>query len=238
MTRDAILEKVRKLINLSKDSAATPGESAAAAARAQSLLFAHRLSLADVDLSAGQKEPYDKHEHHVGGTNRKFYGWRQQLLGAIARHNFCRMIISSRANPRVDIVGRAADVEFVKWLFDSVVIQIDQMARTWAAANAHPDNKDPSIRAFGLGAARTIGERLAAQRRVDESQTTTSQALVLVTDQAVKDAITRIYGKTHKVAGPRTGGHNAFVSGAKAGRTIGLNRPMGAGTTSRGAIGG
>lgn len=231
--QETILSKIRKLLTLAKDKAATPGEAAAAAARAQALLFEHKLSLVDVESKTGEKEAYGKEDTKLGGA-KNMMKWRQTLMFAVARYNFCRAI-SLGSSGVMSLIGKPTDVEFVKWLYGYLVEEIDRLARLYATAHAAPNNREPMIRQFAVGAVGVIRQRLAEQRQKDEVATQQSTALVLVTDAAVKAAVAKWFPKLSSVAGAKAAVNSAFHAGRAAAQKMSLNRPLGS-TPIRGRL--
>ena len=86
---DSILNRIRKLNNLTEERGATPEEAASAAAKVQAMLFEHNLSLSDVDTGEpeGHAEPYGKTEYDLGATVRTVQWKRTLLSGAERKEN-------------------------------------------------------------------------------------------------------------------------------------------------------
>lgn len=235
MSRDEVLNKIRKLHNLANGRNATPGEAAAAAAKVQALLFEHRLTMFEVEKAGqGADDPYAVHSSREADGVDKLGGPKnvrkqlQFLACTIARYNFCTGLLSG---DRVTIVGRQADVEVVWWLYAYLRDELLRQARLSAAEN-HQSNPYPWIRAFLLGADREIGRRLSEQREANRRATSESQALVLVSDAALKQAVEKFFPKLGRARGSNLGNWNGMAAGRAAGRTISLNRPIGAGRTA------
>lgn len=240
MTRDIVLDKIRKLHNLANGRNATPGEAAAAAAKVQALLFEHHLTMREVEKAQqGAEDPYAVHSSRNADGTDKLGGPKnvrkqlQFLACTIARYNFCTGLLSGQ---RVTIVGRAADVEVVWWLYTYLRDELMRLARLSAAENVpRGQNPYPWIRSFLLGADREIGRRLAAQREENKKANAESTALVLVSDADLKTAVARFFPKLGNGRAAKVGSWDGMAAGREAGRRVSLNRPIGAGP-SRGAL--
>jgi hypothetical protein len=84
-----IVDKVKKLLALSKSS--NPNEAAAAAARAAELMFEHKIEAADLEITGGAKRPVEAVTEATlsNGDWREF--WKGQLAEAVARSMSCRV---------------------------------------------------------------------------------------------------------------------------------------------------
>jgi len=125
--REKILDKVRKLLELSKSS--DPNEAANAARHAQALLTKHRLSQEDVlEEERGIFEVDD-----TTGTSAPF--WEILLINIIAHVNECKMLRSSFS---FHLVGAKKDAELVDYLFkffrsevNRVKTEFEEQAKDW-----------------------------------------------------------------------------------------------------------
>lgn len=173
---DPILDRVRKLLAL----ATSPNvhEAASAAARAQSLIEKHRLEglllgqpeadlLTGGPITDGAEAPLER--------TRKLRKWRIVLAQAIAEHAGC--VAYSAETPQgqeLRLVGRAADRESARVLWDWLVEQIQWLSATEGAGRSRAWHE-----AFRIGAVESIAERLA-QARAGVRETLPQEALVWV----------------------------------------------------------
>ncbi len=189
---ERIVERVRKLLALSTSQ--NPHEAALAAAKAQALLFRHNLSMATVEAElarepgGGDLSGYVSERFDSGGRMH----WRRGLLGAVARHNFCRGV-SYNGTREVGIVGEPHNVAVVKHLYAFLVREITRLAGLGAAEQPDlpPEGAPAWKRSFYLGAARTIARRLAEQRRRDVADIADDPrclALVVSKDRELEEA--------------------------------------------------
>lgn len=232
--KSKVAARIRALFAKTEDRGATVEEAAAAAAKANEFITRYNLTLEDLEVrDAGR---------YIKATvtfecPKKLVRTHQALLHIIAEGNFCDTVRSWGA--RSYLVGRPENVEFVTWLYGAVQEDMARLAKAAKPAWA----RSAWTRAFWYGAMATLRDRFRAQRRAQEAETTQGPqvtALVLVTKQALEQAVYELIGKTTKGrgAGPRggRGGASAYVQGREAGHRLNINRPLG-GSTARGALG-
>lgn len=126
MTRERVIEKVKKLLALGESD--NEHEAAAATARAHALMEKHEI--AEAMLGEEQdEEPVGEHE--LGDEGQRRSGWRGSLANVLADANGCRAFTRTRHHPRrvrLQLVGRPRDVERVRVLFGACVAEIDRLA--------------------------------------------------------------------------------------------------------------
>ena len=134
-TKEEVADKVRKLLTLAEDPAATPEEAHASTMKAHELMMKYSIGLelvrdsAKPDLLIGRgwmiDGPYAGHKAH--------------LISAVARANDCRSVYADMADGRkhIEVVGYPADVDWVETLWRSLEIQL--AGALTAAARHKPD---------------------------------------------------------------------------------------------------
>lgn len=182
---DKIVERIRKLLALSQS--ANEHEAAAAAARAAELMAAHQLHAATLTQAA--PDPIGAHEIDRGGHA---VSWRGILANGIAQSFGCRMYWKQGRQDgaryaRTMVVGRAGDVDGVRYMYLYLSSEIERLAAdAWTAL---PDRDRMCARprswknAFRLGAATTIAGRLR-EARVQALQAARARATATGDDQA------------------------------------------------------
>lgn len=177
--------RVRKLMKLANDPAATPEEAATAAARASELMERYRLGAASIDddEAADQKAYADeKPTHETVERTARVRPWQVQLAEACARANRCRVYVTPARG--ITMIGRPSDLQAAAYLYAACRRQVDALAR-------------PATRGFGAvyarswreGCVATIGRRLresteAATQSAYQEASGNSNALVRL-DEAV-----------------------------------------------------
>jgi Protein of unknown function (DUF2786) len=133
MSADDVVERIRKLLRLAEDAGATEAEAAAALERASALLLRHNLTMDQIAVSTGDRQPVTEQQVRTGWAG----SWRGSLLGILARHNLCSPII--RRQGKVDtivVVGRPVNVQATHAMYDWIAAQLERFALDeWAAFN-------------------------------------------------------------------------------------------------------
>lgn len=240
MEKESILSRIKKLQALAAKNS-NQHEAAAAAAKAQALLFEHNLTAADVDThEPAQADPYGKVEHTLEGANRTTVQWRRSLLYVIAKANFCTAVTQS-GSTRMQIIGKRSNVETVLYLNSVLVREIERLAIE--SARSVLSNRSAYMVSFCRGAVATIHHRLEEQRRNDEARATASNtagymspeehtranrnALILRSAaQELNKAVAHFYpgGLRTTKTRSRIGSADGYRDGQRAGQGIGMHR--------------
>jgi hypothetical protein len=143
--REDIADKVRKLLAQAEDPAATAEEAQAFTMKAQQLMSKYSIELMMVTDAA---EP-DRLVASGWTLGNPYAAHKVTLINAVARANDCRAIYTDLAGGRkhIEVVGYAADVEWVETLSRSLEIQL---ASALGAANRR---RPPHVhgRTFAVG---------------------------------------------------------------------------------------
>jgi len=150
MARDP-LDKVRKLLALSRS--ADVHEAASAAARAQALVERYRLEGLLEAEEAATAEPI---EDEVLETARRSRRWKAVLASGLAEVNHCLAYTREEGRERqIVLAGRAPDRAAVQSLWEWLVPQIEWLSATHGAGHDKRWHDD-----FRVGAADTVCARL------------------------------------------------------------------------------
>ncbi len=160
----SILDRVRKLLALA--GSPNPHEAAAAASRAQALVARHRLdswlAAEKAEADAAEADPITDGRATPLEVARRVRRWRVVLASVLAEANGCVAWLQER-EPRkrpdaqaLCVVGREADRELVRALWDGLVKRVE-----WASASAGAGRDRAWHDAFRIGVADTIARRLA-----------------------------------------------------------------------------
>jgi len=162
-----IVDRIHKLLALSKDGGATEAEARLAAEKAQELMTEYNLSMATVEARGGDsgaegQRTKDKFER------RQSYKWQRNLMCHLAKLNFCfcsekfKYHAHTSSFDGYELIGRSANVVSVQITFDYLVQTIERLARTEVG--------DPSqyftkyAHSFKEGCADRVMERLQERR--------------------------------------------------------------------------
>jgi hypothetical protein len=187
MSDDKWLERVRKLLALAEDPAATLAEAEAFTAKANELMARH--SIDEALLAATQPDKKVKPEVRTIKTSAPFAREKRQLLGWIAQAFGCKSVLFSGNNGgSVSIVGFTSDIERAEILYTSLLVQqASALAREYIPYGV---NKAAYKRSWLHGYAVAVYARLAAaERRVqNEAKTTPGTDLVLADRKTMVEA--------------------------------------------------
>lgn len=220
-----VVRRIRKLLALSRDPA-NPHEAAAAAAKVQDLLSAHKLTLTDLAAEefTTREVPFIRAP------------WRQVLAAVLAKHNFCRVIAAPPV--RFLFVGQADDVTAVLSLYLFLSRVIARQSRAGYAARvaeltdpvlgphpglAEPGDRERWIDSFRVGAVEIIGSRLA---KAEAPRAQTGTALVLARHTGKLDAhVTERFGALREMTETELNiSLDGLAKGVVAGKGLTLNR--------------
>jgi hypothetical protein len=165
---DRVLRRIRGLL-AKAESTEFPDEAEALTSKAQELMTRHAVdaALLDTGPSAAGIDVGTRRIH----VNDPYVRAKMQLLAAVAEANDVRLVWYQRLGI-ANLVGGRTDLEAVELLFTSLLLQV---AQALTAAERQEGRRSASRtfrRAFLLGYAHRIGERLQAARR----QATTAAA--------------------------------------------------------------
>lgn len=127
-----VIEKVKKLLALSKDKGATEAEAQVAAAKAMELLHAHNLDMLTVERSKNAGSSQREDAKLSGGL----YRWQRQLWESVSELHFCMywaikgLDKGSKYEHRV--LGSQVNVVGTKVMAEYLQQTIDRLAGEWA----------------------------------------------------------------------------------------------------------
>ncbi len=244
--KETILSRIRKLQNLTTERGATPEEAAAAAAKAQALLFEHNLQVSDVDTHETAPDPYGKVEHELEHATRSSVVWRRGLLYIIAVNNFCTAVTQT-GTTKMSVIGKRSNVETVLYLNQCLARQIASLAehasRHLLSGRAEYQNS------FCRGAVIAIQTRLKEQRRQSEQAATSmsgaydsgrasQNALTLRNAAAeLQTAVSKFYPRLrHTTTRGGRGNPDGYSAGKAAGANVTMHRGIGSSTRPAGYL--
>ncbi len=188
MTRERIIERVRKLLALSNSS--NEHEAALAAAHAQRLLAEHNLAMSELEV---QEEGAGEVELEVARTVPK---WLSSLFATVANAFDCFPIVTTNAsNSRLRFIGVGDDPGVAACTLQFLMKELRRLASIYlrnldTRGGKLPATERERVRtSYLLGGVHGVRQAMTAQK----AQTpTTSRALV-----PVKDALIKQYREEH-----------------------------------------
>lgn len=123
MEKEKIIDKIKKLLSITKENKASESEAAKAAEMAAKLLTEHNLSLGDV-TSRDAIDPMDREFHF-----EKTVPWERTVMTYAAELYFCKAYTSkSYLGIKVAFVGRKSNREVARLMADYFIETINRMA--------------------------------------------------------------------------------------------------------------
>jgi hypothetical protein len=230
MTTESIVTKIKKLLALSRDNA-NEHEAAAAAGKAQALLFEHNLSVADVTVDLDH-DPIEKAEQILKAT-RTTISWKRALYHAIAEHNFCQVCYMP-GTTKVDIVGKQSNIEVVNYLYAFLEREILRLAQE--AAQSQLTRKASYVNSFCYGAVCVVNARLREERKRSEATHAESKALVVQMDALVVSAFKQHFPSVVSTRASAPSNGLGYHAGREAGRGINIRQGVAGNQSSRTAL--
>jgi hypothetical protein len=188
MTRERIIERVRKLLALSNSS--NEHEAALAAAHAQRLLAEHNLAMSELEM---QEEGAGEAELLVARTVPK---WLSSLFATVAGAFDCFPIVTTTpSNSRLRFIGVGEDSAVAACTLEYLIKELRRLASVYQrqlevrGGRLSPADRQRVRLSYLLGAVHGVRQALQAQKTATP---TTSTALV-----PVKDALIKQYRDEH-----------------------------------------
>ncbi len=188
MTRERVIERVRKLLALSNSS--NEHEAALAAAHAQRLLAEHNLAMSELEM---REEGAGEAELTVAKTVPK---WLSSLFAVVAHTFDCMAVVASSADAgRLRFIGVGEDPAVAACTLQFLMQELRRLAtRYLKQQEAVADLLSPATRrrirdSYLLGGVQGVQQAMALQKAVTP---TTAGALV-----PVKEALIRQYSEQH-----------------------------------------
>jgi len=225
MTDEKILDRIQKLLAMSRDTS-SPHEAAIAAKRAASLMQKHNLEEADVILKDLGSDDITQEQPDTGGV--KITGWMNRFSVAVAKLMDCEVRIYSdhRNHHRMVFLGQKQDAQVAAWIFTYLVDQVKRLAKKHRAGLR---------KKYGAGHGRNMGDYrngvvdeilLTIQEMIRNQEEAlkvhaTGTALVV----AKRDLIEQKYGKTNygETKDRELRDPSNYLMGRKDGKSIKVN---------------
>lgn len=234
MSRESILDKVRKLRALSTSS--NLHEAATAAHLAEKLIQQHALEEAELELSQGSLEAASEDMESLVDWNKRQIVWENILLTSLARAYNCAGVLR-RSNGKLGyfIIGRPADVATLKYQFCFFSLELLRLVERMAPALGRGEAKHWR-NSFMLGGVSAIGESLRSARQEVRAQASSNALMVI--DNHLKESLTlkhTLYPNSRTSQVKSNLDHDAYQQGRRAGSSLQSNPGLNAGV--RGLLG-
>jgi Protein of unknown function (DUF2786). len=225
----SVVDKVQKLLALSKSSNAH--EAAAAAAMANKLIDQYRLSEADLEVHGQNEEPLEEDEGYLYESG-KVTPWKMTLMSVLVKHYGLAhwndaTWASGRQVSRFKLVGRKSDIAVAKYMFTWLTAECQRISMLEAKGMGRV-----YVGSWCAGFVNGVASQLKASR-AEAQKDATSAAIVKVDARA--DQSKNFLDKLHsdlvykkKYSQAQTDGR-AFMQGHQRGQSIHLGQSMGSG---------
>lgn len=224
---DRILDRIRKMLALANDQAASEGERDNALRMAQNLLLKYNLTQQDLD--AHEREKVDPRGKYMGEGWSML--WAKRIRMHIAYLFMCKYYYGRKINATKCahyFVGRESNATTAMWMSDYVISSILKQARM-----LYKHNLSPESRSFATGAEIALCKRVNELRATSQQELTSTGSAIVIADLAkteadlneafIKAAGTQLTVKKTRDVGVNNG---AFNAGKEYGKNISLNNQV------------
>jgi len=231
MSVSTIVEKVQKLLALSKSS--NMNEAMAAAAAANKLIDQYRLSTADLEAETEVKEPIEEDEGYIYESG-KVTAWKYSLMMILKEHyglhlwNDCHWN-TGRQVSRYRLIGRKSDITIAKYMFSWLTAEATRLSTALGKGMGRV-----YIASWCQGFVAGIKEQLKLSRGEAEKGASANAIVHINARSAEAQAFLKalrpkLVSKSAPVHSQIHGG--AFREGERHGKSIHLGSHLGAGGT-------
>lgn len=254
-----VLDRVRKLLSVSRNNTSVE-EASTAAAMAQELMHRHQLHEDDLILPETPPEPVE--DDSVLQTETRYETWKGRLMAYLADSmgarlyswtakqyvpqyrelNGVKVLSKYKRTAKHDyrIVGLKTSVETIRYMAPYLINEINSLADKGFAENGDGNAKTWKNN-FRLGAVQVIGQRLTAQRRAQQKDVVqrraelektggTNLGLALYqTDQLRQEAFYNKVAKEKRLVSRSTSKAKVQYSAFETGRKAGEKVSLGGG---------
>lgn len=174
MTREDVIKRIQKLLRLGESP--SEHEAAAAIAKAQALMETHRIEEAMLDTESDEANEEVREWEEPINAQRCY--WRGSLAVVLCKANGC--FVWRKHGTGDVIVGKASNVQTVRYLFGYCVREIDRLARAKGKGNGRTWTNN-----YRIGCVQGISAAIEVERT------------------RVREEIRRTYAETQKVPNHR-----------------------------------
>ncbi len=228
MNREALLDKIRALLNKTVANGCSEPEALAALDKARAMMDAYEVTEADLKLTKMTAAVFNREEP---GT-RDPHGIKSQLAMSVATFTDCE---AWRSNGAIVFCGLPSDAELARYLLDMLAGYVLAELANHLHRNLAPRGERRFIiNGFVMGACVRIADRLrvlAAQSK--QAAASNSRALVVVKADAVAEAMAAA-GLKFRTARRRSRNINrdSYAAGQASGDRASFGRPIAGASTS------
>lgn len=223
---DRIIDRIKKMLALANDLAASEGERDNALRMAYATMAKYNIDMASVEAKG-------KEEARIDFENQSFsWLWAKQINGVIGKLFFCKVYIDGNkvnaSQCKFHFVGRESNAMTAAVMADWIVKSILKEGR-----KMYGQNTAPGTRNFAVGALHALSRRvdqiIAEQSKASE-KAQPGTALVLASlykTEEEANALMLPENLRHRKASTKVNDYGAYASGHEFGNSINLNKQVG-----------
>jgi hypothetical protein len=218
-----VIDKIQKLLRLSKSTNA--GEAANAAAAANRLMDQYRLSEAEMSIGSNEHDPLVEDDSYVYETG-KVTQWKSILVSGLAKHYGCAIFnntdhSSGRQVSRFKLVGRKSDIQITRYMYVWLHSECQHLS------NAEAKGKGRAfVGSYCAGFVSGILKQLVESRRTSEIGANSTAIVAL--NSRLQEATSFMYSKNKLRTVKSHSAARLNSSGFYAGQTQGSKFHLGA----------
>lgn len=239
MSDTKIIDRIKKILELAKNSS-NEEEAATAAARAAELMTKFEITEAELAIEAGVEHTPEPIEHHVirddGKVRQRRSAWRGIIAGAVAQSYGCRSYFQGG---HVVFFGRTSGNQACTYTYQYLCNEVEALTSVaWIRAGLKPSKSLTKSwkNAFRIGAARTIASRLTSTQKVVQEalktaletapESTQTQALMVIDREAEEvetgyQEVAKTFTRTNRIG--RVSRLDGYAAGTQAGADVALD---------------
>jgi hypothetical protein len=236
-TPNEVIEKLRKLLRLATDKAATQGEAEAAMQKAQELALRYKIELAGIDHA---ERPAEEYAQDVQSRRKTF---QAKYVEWIVRKHFNVQMVTG-CDGQLFVIGKPTDIAFSKWVMEFLE---GEFPRLWTAYQRATSCGQGARVNYFFGVYQGLDQKLTENKQRVEGEAIVEaemagrgdiagkyQLAVVVDQKALAAAVSRFHPHLRRggSANIRIRHESAIDAGRSAGRNININRPLGGGTAA------
>jgi hypothetical protein len=229
MSVSTVVEKVQKLLALSKS--ANAHEAAAAAGAANRLMDQYRLSEADLEVQGQSEEPIEEDGGYVYESGKVTH-WKKILMSVLIKHYGLAhwndtTYTSGRKVSRYKLVGRKNDITVMKYMFAWLTAECQRLSALEAKGQGRV-----FVSSYCEGFVNGVATQLALSR-ADVEKTASNAAIVKIDARAqeASNFLSRLHTNLvfKKTTSYRQTDYAAFSQGKVRGSSLHLGKTISAG---------
>ena len=221
-TRDAMLEKVKKLLSLASNQQGLP-EGLTAMLKAQEMIYKFNIAEFELQQSQGIKsDPYIKKRFRMACTATP-KDWRHTIYNSVASANFCKFIYHLNSQDG-SIIGQEVNIQIVESMGEYIVKQVVKFGKMDWKNKENKSNLSESecLNSFCEGAKYQIYLRLKSQLLELESSSVSSNALVVCKNAELIEATNTLAGKLVQRNARKVKVNDSYYNGSRTGQSMSL----------------